>query len=424
MSDSTLFADARRRVAISQVLGVQLLHREGKGLRGPCPICAASLARYKAGEKWAGAFQVEKDDTRWRCHSCHPNSGDVIDLEQALRGKDGQTARDAAMRLLNMDISETDRKPVDLDRTLKANAALQAFKNEQAVRLWRDATGAAGTLAEVYLRFRGFRGLVLQNALSVLRFHPAAYHSGRGKEKRYAPALIGLIMTPWGPTGGVAVTYLAKDGQGKSDLVPQKKVWGPERRVDPNGVLRYGGVWLAPPNGPGQLIVGEGIETVGSAAIMYGAPARPVATLGLKALQGLWLADDLGRVDFSDLRSNPAYPAFVWPSPPDNPWDGPIICLDMDNNEIRVKARTHTGSDFTLMKLDGRSRAAICAILSADAWLSAGCTGCAFAIPPSGMDLNDQLQASFAGLSDGRLRVAMLDRFLDEVRPVPVDLDA
>lgn len=412
-----LFDEAIRRVAISQVLGVQGLHREGAGLRGPCPLCNASKARYEAGEKWGGAFEVFQSDTRWRCHSCHPNSGDVIDLEHALRGKAGQSIRHAAMRLLNMDLhAAQERSAADIVASLARNTELAARKLATARDLWRHGVAAADTLVETYLRARGFSGPVLAAALSMLRFHPRAYHSGSGRDIVRAPAMIGLIMTPWGPTGGVSVTYLAHDGSAKAALAPPRKVFGPERICAPDGVLRYGGVWLAPPSAPGQLIVGEGIETVGSAAILLRAPARPVATLGLKALQGVWLQDEFGRVDLSSLQPNPAFPAFHWPNPEAQPWDGPLICLDMDGNPITI--RVPDGAEgHRQVQLSGPSRAAVCATLAAAAWLETGVRGCAFAVPPPGMDLNDQLLASLLGLGDGRLRVSVLDEILPELQP-------
>ncbi|WP_436358238.1 DUF7146 domain-containing protein [Brevundimonas sp. CEF1] len=408
-----IFDDARRRVTIPQVPGVENLHREGSGLRGPCPLCNASKVRYEAGDTWAGAFQVFADETRWRCHSCHPNSGDVLDLEHALRGTPGQSVRHAAMRLLKIELQDGETtKPVDLAEVAKRTALQTARKLETAKRLWREGQSAAGTLVETYLRARGFHGPVLAAALLMLRFHPAAYHSGRGNDVVRAPAMIGLIMTPWGPTGGVSATYLAPDGSGKAALSPPRKVFGPEQLAGPDGVLRHGGVWLAPPSSPGQLVVGEGIETVGSAAILYGAPARPVATLGLKALQGLWLSDPFGRVDLVRLQPDPAYPGFTWPNPEAHPWEGPLICLDMDGNPIKVRVPGE-GTSHRLVELDGPARAAVCASLAAAAWLETGVSGCAFALPPPGMDHNDQLVAALAGVGDGRLLVTCLE----DVRP-------
>lgn len=408
-----IFDEARRRVTIPQVPGVENLHREGSGLRGPCPLCNASKVRYEAGDTWAGAFQVFADETRWRCHSCHPNSGDVLDLEHALRGTPGQSVRHAAVRLLKIELQDVEKtKPVDLAEVAKRSALQTARKLETAKRLWREGLPATGTLVETYLRSRGFYGPVLAAALLMLRFHPAAYHSGRGNDIVRAPAMIGLIMTPWGPTGGVSATYLAPDGSGKAALYPPRKVFGPEQLAGPDGVLRHGGVWLAPPSSPGQLIVGEGIETVGSAAILYGAPARPVATLGLKALQGLWLTDSFGRVDLHGLQPDPACPGFTWPNPEAHPWEGPLICLDMDGNPIKVRVPGE-GSSHRLIELNGPARAAVCASLAAAAWLESGVSGCAFALPPPGMDHNDQLMAALSGKADLRLLVTCLE----EVRP-------
>lgn len=408
---------------VSKVAGVTL-RSEGADLRGPCPLCGASASRYSKGrgtgsvKGYGGAFAVQRHDTVWRCHSCHPEKGDVIDLEHALNGKPGETLRDAALRLIGGSKAEpisqeTADRLAELDRI---NEARRQFKQQLAIKLWREGRPAAGTLAETYYRARGIRGPVLTNMLRMLRFHPDAYHSGSDRDPVTAPAAIGLLMTPWGPTGGVTATYLRADGLAKADLAPAKRNWGPERRADPAGIMRAGGVWLAPPDAPGQLIVGEGLETVASAGVLYRADCRPVATNGLKGLQGTWLADQ-GRLDLSDIRPNPLFPAFTWPSPEANPWHGPLACLDMDMSPIKVRVADGDGAKTVV--LDGQSRATICAVLIARAWLEAGATDCGFVHPPRDMDVNDQLVASLQGLCSDRLRVTTLAHLSP---PNPVDL--
>lgn len=403
-----VFAEARRTVPVSAVVAIAgiKLYREGADMRGECPLCGASSKK-----SHGGAFKVRGGDTRWKCFSCDDRGGDVIELAHRLPGDlAGATLRETALRLLN-------EPPALQDPDWQAKSAQREdihsrrirFRQELAISLWKEGRSAAGTLVEAYYRTRGWHGAVLANALKMLRFHPRALHSfDSNNQPVYAPASIGLIMTPWGPTGGVQATYLRPDGSGKSHLTPSRKAWGPEKRADPDGILRPGGIWLAPPDGPGQLIVGEGIETAGSAGVLLGAPCRPVSTLGLKNLQGGWLTDDKGCIDLTDLTPNPRLPAFTWRSPPESPWPGPLICLDMDMETVRVKTRTADGG-VTEVELNAARRAAVCATLAGAAWLKAGATGVGFATPPPDMDMGDQLLASQRGLCSPKIRVTTLE---------------
>ena len=189
-----------------------------------------------------------------------------------------------------------------------------------ALSLWRDALPAAGTPVETYLRGRGISGRPLAEALKQVRYHPAAYHSGPIANPVTAPAMIGLLMTPFGPTGGVHATYLSADGKTKTHLDPQRRKWGPPGRMDDDGVIHPGGVWLTPPTSEGPLVCGEGIETTLSAACEIGIPVRAVAALDLDALQGGLQADSRGRHDLRNLQRNALLPAFTWPEPAEAPW--------------------------------------------------------------------------------------------------------
>ena len=413
-----LFEEARQslRVIDHPAVVAMKLKQEGASWRGPCPLCNASQLRYDKGEKRAGAFSVDVTGRRWKCYGCTPRSSDVIDLEHRLYGNGAETTYHAVQRILGFSTTmPSKRSAEDEAKDIERAEKKARFIRETALALWRDGKPSQGTPVEVYLRSRGFSGPVLARALEMLRYHPNAYHSGAGRNTKSAPAMIGLIMTPYGPTGGVSVTYLARGGMGKSTLSPSRKVFGPEKKAGPDGTLVYGGVWLAPPDSPGQLIVGEGIETVGSAAILFGEAARPVATLGLQSLQGLWATDEAGQVDFTNLQPATDCPAFTWPNPPNHPWDGPIICIDRDMAPIRVKTKQDGRSEY--VDLDAGSRAAICATLASAAWLGTGVSGCAFAIPPSDMDLNDQLRAALVGVAAHKLHISMLEFFASDLKP-------
>jgi hypothetical protein len=117
-----------------------------------------------------------------------------------------------------------------------------------------------------YLLGRGIPEKIVRAIGGRLRFNPQAKW-GWDEERQgwiYAPAIVGQVRCPAGPTGGVHVTYLAADGSRKAALEPAKRMWGPQRTREG----RPGGVWLTEPAGA-PLIVGEGIESGLSAAQLH-----------------------------------------------------------------------------------------------------------------------------------------------------------
>lgn len=414
-----VFAQARQQCTVADVAGVALV-ADGSGARGWCPLCKASKDKKKR-DLASGAFQVDSSGGRWKCHSCTPRWHDVVDLEHRLRSGPTETPRHAAMRLIGQLPAAARQAPALSPAALEAqnaqNAARKersrAFKAAMAVSLWREGVPAAGTPVETYLRARGMHGDALAAMLTQLRFHPSAYHSGDTASPTVAPAMVGLIMTPEGPTGGVHVTYLSANGARKADLAPSRKIWGPATRFGADGIARPGGVWLTSPVAPGPLIVGEGIETTGAGGSMIGLPCRMVATLSLDALQGAYLTDSRGRVDLLDLQPDPMLPAFTWPEPPDAPWGAPILCIDRDMKPVRIRTAGPGDEDDEEM-LYADQRAVLCATLAAAAWIVAGARWVAFAIPPRDMDIDDQLLASQSGNAPGYLRLLSLSGFAAE----------
>ncbi|WP_246139576.1 DUF7146 domain-containing protein [Phaeobacter marinintestinus] len=124
---------------------------------------------------------------------------------------------------------------------LKSEESARAQKRAlQARTSWAEALPVGGTLAEIYLQSRG-----ITTALPAsLRFHPNCWHP---KAQRY-PALVARVDGC--DHFAVHRTYLAADGSGKADVMPNKAMLGS---------VRGGAVRLA--SGTGPLVVCEGIET-------------------------------------------------------------------------------------------------------------------------------------------------------------------
>jgi hypothetical protein len=146
----------------------------------------------------------------------------------------------------------------------------------QAHRLWQEAQPITGTLAETYLHGRGITCALPDT----LRFYPACWHV---TAQRF-PALVARID---GAEGfAVHRTYLRANGTGKADAEPAKAMLG---------AVQGGTVRLT--DGPGPLVVAEGIETALSLACgLLRAPAMIWAALSTSGMRGMRLPDPPGRL--------------------------------------------------------------------------------------------------------------------------------
>ena len=188
----------------------------------------------------------------------------------------------AALRARGLLAGRSDWTP-DPRETARRQAGEKAQaekRSAQAHRLWREAQPIAGTLGEHYLRARG----ITYPMPPTLRFHPTCWH----KTARRFPALVALVEG--GDGFAVHRTYLGADGR-KADVEPAKAMLGP---------CAGGAVHLS--EGPGPLVVAEGVET--ALSLLCGLLRGPatvwaaLSTSGMKALhlpsqaEGLTIAPD------------------------------------------------------------------------------------------------------------------------------------
>ena len=147
----------------------------------------------------------------------------------------------------------------------------------QAKQVWTEAQPIAGTIAETYLRGRG----ITCDLGQVLRFHVSCWHGPTAK--RY-PALVAAVQGASLPA--VHRTYLRADGSGKADIDPAKLMLG---------AVAGGAVRLI--EGPGPLVVAEGIETgLSLASGLLRTPATVWAALSTSGIRGLRLPAQPGRL--------------------------------------------------------------------------------------------------------------------------------
>lgn len=372
---------ARARDAdIEAVAGVKLF-RSGRRMRGPCPLCGASQ-----GKRADGAFSVDPQARVFKCWACG-EGGDVVDLERLVRGG---TLREAAVRLCGMPVQAlTLRREAPSTGSRSPSPSGGGSRAERlALDMWNGASEApiAQTPAARYLAGRGLAP-GFHGAGWHLRYSPRAVWGWSDEQQQWitTPAIIARVVGPGGFTGGFHVTYLSADGATKSRWTPAKRMWGPQK--DHDG--RPGGVWLSAPDGPGPLVVGEGIESTLSAMQLLGRPCRGVATLSLGALQGGWLRDRFGRVDVAQVQPDPDQPAFTWPVAPGTEV---LIAVDRDMGPIEVKVRK-PGGGTARHRLTPEERARICAGLAVAAWKVAGANVVRVIAPAAGRDFNDELMS-------------------------------
>jgi hypothetical protein len=134
----------------------------------------------------------------------------------------------------------------------------------RANSVWSETLPIAGTLAEAYLRRRAIRAALPWT----LRFHPACWHA----TAKRLPALLGAVELG-GDVVAVHRTYLSEPGV-KAEIEPPKAMLGP---------VRGGAVRLS--DGPGPLVVAEGIET--ALSLLNGALS---GSLGINRRPRVWAA--------------------------------------------------------------------------------------------------------------------------------------
>lgn len=373
--DDGLFEKALAAAHVEDVAAQHMkLKRGGRYRVGACPFC-------KEGAKAKNPpFKVDVAKQKWKCWRCGER-GDVIDLEHRLNGGVGETLRDAALRLTGGAAATPEarerraRARADAEREAMEDDAFWAALGQA---LWRDGLSAFDTPVQVYLEARGAFGPVLARALALVRFHPAAWHSGDPERGVRLPAMITLVMTEFGPTGGVHVTYLAPGGKRKTQRSPAKRMMGPQghRIVGPDGEVRIypGGVWLTRPDAAGPLIVAEGIETTLSRAMMRAGdlslPVRAAAALSLDRLSGFEVTDPrTGARNVWTVTPDPKRPPFTWPEPPGSPWGEIEIATDGDMKPMKVKGLAGRKQNRVVeFERSGRERARVCGTLAIAGW--------------------------------------------------------
>lgn len=266
------------------------LKRTSGELVGPCPACG--------GED---RFSINLRKNVFHCRKS-ATGGDAIALVMYLDGADfigacrtlnggedppnGESGRSADPELI-------ERRRRDAEAAAKQRAEdeneYRSREIKRAHEIWRDAGKLAGSIAEVYLKFRGV--VAPQNAKlrCASRLGYWLHYAGDWHKIHEGPAMVAAIQGPDDYFCGVHCTYIdprLSTANGKVELfhpetgeiLDAKKVRGSAK----GGHIHLGGVATAP-----HLICGEGIETTLSPATIFGTEGRLYwATLNLGNMAG------------------------------------------------------------------------------------------------------------------------------------------
>ncbi|HZK89498.1 MAG TPA: toprim domain-containing protein [Stellaceae bacterium] len=144
-----------------------------------------------------------------------------------------------------------------------ARAEKVAAAQQAALAIWRRSRPIAGTVAETYLRHRGYSGPLPLSLRFATGKHPA--------DSQFHPMLVAAVVIAGRMEHATAIhrTFLRADGRGKADLDPARMSLGS---------IEGASIPLAP---TGQiLIIGEGIETTLSVAQAMGLPGWAAVSSG------------------------------------------------------------------------------------------------------------------------------------------------
>jgi phage/plasmid primase-like uncharacterized protein len=217
---------------VAQRYGAKL-KRIGTEYVGPCPVCGGT-----------DRFAINVIKQVFNCRGCAA-AGDVIKLVEHITGG---TFVDAIEKLTG----ETTEQEVD-NVNLHKRAPQQPSTNNNAAlagRIWPASVSIAGTVAEHYLaRIRGIDLAQIPELDEVLRFHPACpFDKG---ETACLIALVRDVVTD--APKAIMRTALTDDGRKLARMGLGPKAGG-AIKLWPDAAVSTG------------LVVGEGLETVASAA--------------------------------------------------------------------------------------------------------------------------------------------------------------
>jgi putative DNA primase/helicase len=210
--------DRARDVSVREIADKRLrakLKKKGREWVRPCPHCGGR-DRF-----------VILPKNHWHCRRCG-KGGDAIRLEMHLSGS---SFVDAVRALIGKEAGTTNRRQPTPEEIAARRAKEEQQRREEAAEAARTKASIArilpgivpvrGTLAERYLsdarRIEVGEIRDILECIDAIGFHPAVYlnEPGHPLHGQLLPAIIAIQTDPVtaAPTGGIARTYLDKDGR-------------------------------------------------------------------------------------------------------------------------------------------------------------------------------------------------------------------
>jgi putative DNA primase/helicase len=198
------------------------------GKQAPCPTCGGT-DRFR--------FDNKEGRGTWYCNKC--GAGDGYKLLGSITGDSFGTLKHRIAK----EYAEAKGK------TVKAKDPQGPILN----RVWGESRPGGQEVSE-YLRGRGIDPSQFPGLLNVLHFHPRC-RWGKGADGGYAPAMLARVYQNNKPVT-IHRTYLTTDVPDRKTLMPHDD--------------KLVGAYIPLVKGVKHIIVGEGIETVLSAAQLHG----------------------------------------------------------------------------------------------------------------------------------------------------------
>ncbi len=285
LSINELRSTARGRwidILISLGLPEESLTRQNK----PCPACGGTDRFSFTDNSGSGSFV---------CRSHDRLGGDGFELVMHFLGCDlpGALVKVSAALSIN-----SPSVPVNLPRQPAPKLPANDKRDSATLRrLWHEA--GVVTVGDPVYRYLERRGIRLQSAPPVLRFHPALpYWLTGGKHPvrlGVFPAMLAAVQGEDGLSVAIHRTYLQPDGQKADIRDPKTGVSLPAKKLKTrgDGVMPGASIRLFTPV-DGRLAVTEGIETALAVHLITGIPVW--ACVSASGLASAWLPPEVLQV--------------------------------------------------------------------------------------------------------------------------------
>jgi putative DNA primase/helicase len=247
---------------------------------GPCPACGGT-----------DRFRFDDKDGRGTFFCSHCGAGNGVTLLMRVNQWEFKQAAEEIRRVLgNPSVcNRAASAPVRQKKTPEQTAQEQEKTKAKLRAFWRGARAVQKD--DVVFKYLWGRGLKLDNIPKALRTHlRMSYYEPGKKRGEYTklgnfPCMLALVSDPQGNPTTIWRTYLDQSGKGKANVTSPKK---PVSVPGKGSAIRL----FEPVNG--VLGVGEGIETVLAAHILYNIPVW--AGMCADIMKGIVFPDDVKEV--------------------------------------------------------------------------------------------------------------------------------